>query len=123
MLLAGELLGVGGTGAAGNSENDAETSRAWLIRTVHVAEVPEQAPPQEEKTHPGSGVPVSVTDCPGAYEDAHDAPHVMNPSESAIVPRPETEEIAKSPHECLVADDEEEDAERPTFELVRTSHV
>src|ERR1051326_7112605 len=80
-------------GGGGALVNVAVTDFAALMVTAH-AVVPEQAPPQPEKTTPGLGTAVSVAIVPTANDCVHEAeapPLVHVPSPLVTVPRPSIE--------------------------------
>lgn len=75
----------------GSVANVADTERAAVIDTTHVEADPEQFPPHDTNDAPASGVAVSVTDVPSAYDceqsDGHEIPTGLDDTE----PGPDTD--------------------------------
>ena len=69
------------------------TNRDWLMITVHVDAVPEQAPPQPEKVSPLPGVAVKVTLVSSAYSAEQESPHEISPEEVVTEPGPTRETV------------------------------
>src|SRR5215210_9304156 len=67
----------------------APTVRAWLIVTLQVVAVPEQAPDQPVKLEPAEAAAVSVTEVPSSYVSAQMAPQLIAPMSELTVPVPE----------------------------------
>lgn len=75
-------------GGAGIVSNVAVTDCAWVIATVQVAAVPEQAPLQPEKVEPLAGAAVSVTDVPPSKFAEQVAPQSIPAGEEETAPDP-----------------------------------
>ncbi len=72
----------------GTTLNVAVTDCAWLIGTVQVAAVPEQAPPHPANVEPDAAAAVSVTLVPLSYSAEHADPQSTPAGEEVTVPEP-----------------------------------
>lgn len=77
----------------GDCTNDTVTSRAALTITVHVVEVPEQAPPQLLNTHPDAGDAVNVTTESGRYVPLQVGGQAIPPPLAVTEPVPASDEM------------------------------